>query len=72
MTHRTTSISSSKTGGASSYRQAAPGRSSASAPRLRTRQLVADLAQELDRIKGEADRLLFERDEEVSCLILAD
>lgn len=38
---------------------------SASAPRLRTRQIVADLARELERVRREADRLLFERDEEV-------
>lgn len=36
-----------------------------STPRLRTRQVVADLSRELERVRREADRLLFERDEEV-------
>lgn len=35
-------------------------------PRMRTRQLVADLSRELERVRREADRLLADRDEEVS------
>ena len=37
-------------------------------PPMRTRQLVADLSRELERVRREADRLLAERDDEIATL----
>lgn len=34
-------------------------------PRIKSRQLIGDLARELERVRREADHLLFERDEEI-------
>lgn len=39
-------------------------------PRIKSRQLIGDLARELERVRREADHLLFERDEEVSIIVL--
>ncbi|ORY77989.1 hypothetical protein BCR35DRAFT_110486 [Leucosporidium creatinivorum] len=68
VTHLTTSQSPRKRHGSSNPPHAPVASTSASAPRLRTRQIVADLARELERVRREADRLLFERDEEITRL----